>query len=258
MLLALFLRLVMRKVVIVVDAEVDETGEIIAASPTTAQMVSALKANSPTISVTAQTKPAKAGLQNQGEALPAAVNVQVVSTQWLIINKQLTSDNKLIWCPLTLNLPELDFPAQSVYNACRDVTGLRQLVEQLGYATGVGNFWLAVVLTAKGPLYGEVIGKDEASEGLKYRMPVHLSDSQRQPLYQLGYKLLQYLSAPPSVYLLQFGFSDQNLVFDRLLPFPAPSAIASIGIQKPDLFACHWHCLTRQPIYDLEIIASKL
>ncbi|MBD1931535.1 MULTISPECIES: hypothetical protein [Cyanophyceae] len=242
----------MRKVLIVVDAEVDETGAIIAASPTTAQMVSALKANSLTIGATAQTKPAFAGLQNQAEAL-------VVSTQWLIINKQLTSDNKLIWCPLTLNLPEnLDFPAQSVYNACRDVTGLRQLVEQLGYATGVGNFWLAVVLTAKGPLYSEVIGKDEVSEGLKYRMPVHLSDSQRQPLYQLGYKLLQYLSAPPSVYLLQFGFSDQNLVFDRLLPFPAPSAIASIGIQKPDLFVCHWHCLTGQPIYDLEIIPTKL
>ncbi|MBD1831512.1 hypothetical protein H6F61_02160 [Cyanobacteria bacterium FACHB-472] len=249
----------MRKVLIVVDAEVDETGEIIAASPTTAQMVSALKANSPTIGAIAQSKPAFAGLQNQGEALPAAVNVQVVSTQWLIINKQLTSDNKLIWCPLTLNLPEnLDFPGQTVYNVCRDVTGLRQLVEQLGYATGVGNFWLAVVLTAKGPLYGEVVGKDEASEGLKYRMPVHLSDSQRQPLYQLGYKLLQSLSAPPSVYLLQFGFSDENLVFDRLLPFPAESAIASIGIQKPDLFVCHWHCLTRQPIYELEIIPAKL
>jgi len=111
--------------------------------------------------------------------------------------------------------------------------------------------WLPVVLTAKGPLYAEVIGL--ADDG-SYQQPVDLSDVWRQPLYHLAYQLLQVLSAPPTTYLLQFGLPEQDLVFDRLWPFPTTPAIASIGVQEPDLFTCHWLCLTGQPISDLTII----
>ena len=229
----------MRKVLIVVDAA-DE----LAASPTTAEMVSVLKQ-------TALNSPVPTTIQ--------IVETRFIASAWADLQNQA----EILWCPLTLNLPEnLEFPAQSLYQACRDVTGLRQSVEQLGHLTGVGDFWLPIVLTAKGPLYGEVIGRVEDDESRRsepafksYRQPVHLSDVWRQPLYQLGHQLLQFLSAPPAVYLLQFGFQEQGIVFDRLLPFPGEPAIASISVQKPDLFTCHWHCLTGQAIYDLQINA---
>ncbi|MEP0750874.1 hypothetical protein NDA03_01450 [Trichocoleus sp. Lan] len=229
----------MRKVLIVVDAA-DE----LPVSPTIAEIVSALK---------------QSALNS-----PVPTTIQIVETQFIAsVWTDLQNQAETLWCPLTLNLPEsLEFPAQSLYQACRDVTGLRQLVEQLGATTGVGDFWLPIVLTAKGPLYGEVIGRVEDDESRRleptlkgYRQPVHLSDIWRQPLYQLGHRLLQSLSAPPAVYLLQFGFQEQKIIFDRLLPFPGEPAIASINVQKPDLFTCHWHCLTGQAIYDLQINA---
>lgn len=140
------------------------------------------------------------------------------------------------------------------------MTSLRQRVQQLGYETvgggqRFGDLYLPVVLTAKGPLYGEVISEGEATS--RYQQPVDLPDNQRQPLYHLAYQLLQSLSALPAVYLLQFGYNEQNLVCDRLWPFPGVPAIASIGVQEPDLFTCHWHCLTGQPILDLTIIAKS-
>ena len=86
-----------------------------------------------------------------------------------------------------------------------------------------------------------------------YRQPLHLADHQRQPLYRLGQRLLSALSAPPAVYLLQFGYQGDRECFDRLWPFPAPPAIASLGTQTPDLFSCHWHCLRGQPLRDIVI-----
>jgi len=96
-----------------------------------------------------------------------------------------------------------------------------------------------------------VIGQD--SNG-SYYQPVHLSDRHRQPLYRLGFQLLDVLSAPPAVYLLQFAWAEEYKVcFDRLIPFPDKPAIASVGVQTPDLFECHWLCITGQPIHDLVI-----
>jgi hypothetical protein len=46
---------------------------------------------------------------------------------------------------------------------------------------------------------------------------------------------------------------DNQIIFDRLWPFPASPAIASVKCQKPDLFACHWFCLTGKPIIELRI-----
>lgn len=157
--------------------------------------------------------------------------------------------------PLTLNIPEqLRFTGEKLYQRCRDVTGLRQWVsQQWHYTVGAGEFWLPIVLTAKGALYGEVIGLDSSATASPYTQPLHLPDRYRQPVYQLGQRLLRSLSAPSAVYLLQFGFQDEQVCFDRLYPFPALPAIASLGVQSPDLFTCHWRCLTHQPILDLTI-----
>jgi hypothetical protein len=163
-------------------------------------------------------------------------------------------------CPLTLNLPDfVAFLGQETYRACRDISGMRRRVEQLGYLTGTGQLWLPIVLTARGALYGEVIGAEVTSaEAVSptFFQPLHLSDRWRQPLYRLSQRLLRSLSAPPATYLLQFGFEGEAIGFDRLLPFPAAPAIASLGVQSPDLFACHWLCITNQPILDLTISSN--
>ncbi|MEG4270959.1 MULTISPECIES: hypothetical protein [unclassified Microcoleus] len=162
-----------------------------------------------------------------------------------------------IFCPLTLNVPEnLVFPAQDVFRFCSNVSAARDRVSQeLQVPVGEGNFWLPVVLTAKGPLYAEAIGGEPSKQSgkLSYSQPVHLSDVWRQQLYELAYRLLNLLNAPPATYLMQFGFVGERICFDRLLPFPAAPAIASVGVQVPDLFVCHWYCLTNKPIYDIEI-----
>ena len=178
--------------------------------------------------------------------------------------------SEIIFCPLTLSLPEnLVFPSQNIFQACRDVIGLRQLLAQkMQVAIGNGCFWLPVVLTAKGPLYGEVIAlaggegtetklpEDLSLSELSYYQPFHLSDALRQPLYQMAYKLLQFLSAPPATYLVQFGLQAGEICFDKLWPFPTAPALASSNVQQPDLFTCHWYCLTAKPLLDLTIIST--
>ncbi len=185
-------------------------------------------------------------------------DVKVISASHLSINAEIVGAQLL--CPLTLSVPEaLMFPAQALYATCRDVAGLRRQLEAWQYITGDGTFWLPIVLTAKGALYGEVIGSDQGAalvntaSTLGYTQPVHLSDHQRQPLYALGQRLLRSLNASPAVYLMQFGWQDGAVCFDRLFPFPAAPAIASLNVQTPDLFACHWACLTGQPLLDLII-----
>lgn len=160
----------------------------------------------------------------------------------------------LILCPLTLELPELPLAIVELHHRCRDWANLRQRVADWNYLPGSGDRWLPIVLTRKGALYGEVIGLRQDSANLaSYIQPLHLSDRWRQPLYELGHRLLKSLDALPGVYLLQFGIADEGLRFDRLLPFPDLPAIASQSVQNPDLFTCHWRCLTGQPIYDLLI-----
>ena len=163
-------------------------------------------------------------------------------------------------CPLTLDLPEnLVFTAKDVFRFCRNVSAARDRVAQeLLFPVGEGNFWLPVVLTAKGPLYAEAIGAEASlqSDALSYSQPVHLSDLWRQQLYELAYRLLNLLNAPPATYLMQFGFVGERICFDRLWPFPAAPAIASVGVQLPDLFVCHWYCLTNKAIYDLQICSA--
>ncbi len=158
-----------------------------------------------------------------------------------------------IYCPLTLNLPpEFEFWGRDISQACLDIDALRHLAAT---RTGVkhgdrGNLWLPVVWTARGPMYGEVIGEVDADS---YRQPIHLNDVDRQPLYQFGYQLLSQLNAPPATYMVQFSRQERELIFDRLFPFPALPALASVGVQSPDLYACHWRCITRQPMIDIRV-----
>ncbi|MCW6050256.1 hypothetical protein K4039_09200 [Lyngbya sp. CCAP 1446/10] len=167
------------------------------------------------------------------------------------------ADGGSIVCPLTLDVPsDLVFPGQDVFRFGANVVAARDRVAQeLQVPVGDGNFWLPVVLTAKGPLYAEAIAaeSDKLSGELSYRQPLHLSDVWRQQLYELAFGLLNLLNAPPATYLMQFGFVGERICFDRLLPFPAAPAIASVGVQVPDLFVCHWYCLTNKPIYDMQI-----
>ncbi|NEO28205.1 MAG: fructosamine kinase family protein, partial [Kamptonema sp. SIO4C4] len=109
-------------------------------------------------------------------------------TQVQVITPTTSVNPDAVYSPLTFNLPYLT----PLFMACRNVEPLRDWVKtHLHYNTGEGQYWLPTVLTAKGPLYGEVIQQT----GDTYQQPFHLPDEQRQPLYHLGYELLNHLNA---------------------------------------------------------------
>ncbi|MEM6500836.1 MAG: hypothetical protein AAF685_03240 [Cyanobacteria bacterium P01_C01_bin.89] len=169
-----------------------------------------------------------------------------------------------IFCPLTAELELGDLLPEGRSHRlflttirCNDTEGVRQQVlDGLGCETGAGSFWLPIVMTGKGPLYAEAISADGAQGN--YQQPFYLSDRQRQAVYRLGHRVLKLLDVPPAAYLLSLGLETDGkdvgkVWFDRVLPFPGEPAIASIGVQTPDLFECHWRCLTGQPIRDIMI-----
>ena len=138
---------------------------------------------------------------------------------------------------------------------CQDIDQLRHVAATtIGVKVGDGgSLWLPVIWTARGPFYGEAIGLIEPD---RYQQPIHLNDIDRQPLYQFGYQLLTQLVAPPATYLIQFSKTKAEIVFDRLFPFPAVPALASVGVQHPDLFECHWRCIMQQSILDVYSIGA--
>lgn len=167
-----------------------------------------------------------------------------------------------ILLPLTFHLPNaVPFGQELLWQQCQDLDNWRRLVGQLGAVARIKSddphYWLPIVWTAKGPLYGEVIGQKPGSPKNGYLQPIHFPDQWRQPLYGFAYQLLKAMAAVPSVYLLEFGWQDQHvgqqLGFDRLWPFPNQAALASLGVQTPDLFTCYWRCLAGLPITDLHI-----
>lgn len=157
----------------------------------------------------------------------------------------------VLYCPLSFNLGDFEFSGRTLFKMCQEVSQLRQQVQKWGYLVGEGNYYLPVVHTAKGSLYAEVIGQDEQGQ---YQQPFSLPDAQRQPLYYFAHRLLTHLNAFPSVYLVQFGWETEKLVFDRLYPFPTEVALASLDVQQPNLFECYWQCLTGQAILDLTVL----
>jgi len=234
----------MYKVLIIINAQkVSHQGTVLATSPATQRMTAAFKdaiAN-----------------QSAGETL-----VQIVPVHQLLSESNWHDDQDPNWlcCPLTIEMPpQFKFSRAKLFQTCRDYKTLRQWVEEkLKFRTGNqikklwhGHYWLPIVLTAKGPMYGEVIGEGQLPNS--YEQPVDFPDEKRQSLYRLGYQLLDLILARPGVYLLQFGLREETLIFDRVWPFPAAPALASIGVQQPDLYTCHWQCLIQQPIRDLVI-----
>lgn len=230
----------MEKVIIIINAEVSEQGQLISASPVTQRMVEALKQSI--------------------AALSPEIKIELVSAGMLRSKQSQASkkDSRTIYCPLTIQLPEyINFPTRKIYSDCKDIVQRRRWVEQnLGFKTSVGDswlghLWLPVVLTADEAIYAEVIGEGEIPNS--YEQPVTIPNHQLKSLYKLADGLLDSLSAPPAVYLIQFSFHKGEIVFDRLWPFPAAPALITLKTQQPDLFACHWSCLINKPIANLTI-----
>jgi hypothetical protein len=187
--------------------------------------------------------------QRLGVAMLRSIGELVESVQFVTVAElPAVSSPKAIYCPMTLAVPPtFEFWGQSIGRTCQDIDRLRDLAAT---TTGVkvgdgGNLWLPIVWTAQDPIYRDVIGE---SEGGNYQQPVDLSDLDSQAIYEFGCRLLTQLSAPPATYLVQFSQSERGIIFDRLFPFPAIPALASIGVQQPDLFDCHWRCITGQSI----------
>ncbi|WP_267383917.1 hypothetical protein [Cyanobacterium sp. uoEpiScrs1] len=225
----------MHKVIIIVNAEVNAQGAISLGSPATRTMVKAL--------------------QRAISADSDSTEVDVISAASLWSNSLTCSksNSDLIYCPLTIEIPpKFSFPVQKLYQICKDIPGLRQWVEQnLGYKTSIrdswlGDLWLPIVVTGKQMLYSSVIG--EGAVPNSYEQPIELDSKLENSLHSLARDLLISLEAPPSVYLMQFRLLSNEIIFDRLWPFPAAPAISSLRYQQPDLFICYWYCLTQKPI----------
>jgi len=129
----------MDKVIILVNAEAQASGQMSRLSPVTEKMVIALK-----------------------NAVPKSLAVEVTGTAslWSKMESGKTGQNNLIWCPLTIQLPNwVNFPGKKVYQACRDIEERRTWVAQtLHYKTSqgdssFGDLWLPITVTSKGIIY---------------------------------------------------------------------------------------------------------
>lgn len=175
-------------------------------------------------------------------------------------NQPIPSAAEAIDCPLSFGVLQdsrfpADWPARSLWETCADVELLRSRVarELQWPTTDGGDRWLPLVVTAKGPLYAEAIARDLDTGS--FVQPHHLSDRDRQTAYRLAFELLSLLKLPPGVYLVQWGQDAAGQTqFDRLYPFPAAPAIASLAVQTPDLFECHLRGLLSQPLREVAIL----
>lgn len=228
----------MEKVLIIVNADTRATGRMSRLSPLTEKMVNAVK-----------------------NAIGNSLAVEVIGTAslWSAMETFQANPRDDLYCPLTIQLPSwLDFPGKNVYIACRDVEERRAWVaNSLHYKTcsgsaSFGDLWLPIAVTKQGVQYGEIIGEGMIPNS--YGQPIDLGEKKTRSLYDLATGLLDDLNAPPSVYLLQFRAIDREIVFDRLWPFPAAPALASLRGPEPDLYALYWQCLSGRSISDLSVI----
>jgi hypothetical protein len=111
-----------------------------------------------------------------------------------------------------------------------------------------GDRWLPVIVYPDGLRFGEVIGEREVPNA--YQQPIEVNKQHRKPLMTLARKLIENLKAPPSVYLLQFSVLEGEIIFDRLWPFPAAPAIASLSNPEPNLYALYWQCIRKQQLIE--------
>jgi hypothetical protein len=186
--------------------------------------------------------------QRLGVAMLRSIGEIVESVQFTTVAElPAVASAKAIYCPMTLDLPPtFEFWGQSIGRSCQEIDRLRDLAATTtGVAVGDGgNLWLPIIWTVQDPIYREIIGRS----GDDYRQPIDLEASERQRLDRFGYQLLTQLTAPPATYLIQFSQSERGIIFDRLFPFPAIPALASIGVGQLDLFDCHWRCITGRSI----------
>jgi hypothetical protein len=186
--------------------------------------------------------------QRLGVAMLRSIGEIVESVQFVTVAELPAVGNpQAIYCPMTLDLPpDFEFWGRSIGRSCQDIDRLRDLAAT---TTGVkvgggGNLWLPIIRTAQDPIYSDIIGEIDGN----YQQSIDLGDLARQQIYQFGCQLLDRLTAPPATYLVQFSNTEQGIIFDRLFPFPAIPALASIGVRQPDLFDYHWRCITEQSI----------
>jgi hypothetical protein len=231
----------MEKVVIIINAEVSDQGQLLSASPVTQKMVEALQSS------ILETSPSR------------MVEIVSAATLWSKNSKNFKRDAIIdtIYCPLTIQLPDyFDFPQRKIYAACKDINSRRRWVEKnLGFKTSVGDSWLGhlwlPIVVTDGLVFGEIIGEGPIPNS--YEHPVAIPKRQQRSLHSLAEQLIDSLEATPGTYLLQFSLYNGEIVFDRLWPFPAAPALITLKTQQPDLFTCHWHCLTEQPISKINI-----
>ena len=235
----------MEQALIIINAEVNDKGQLISASPVTSRMVTALQNGIATYSPQAE------------------VDMTSVGALWSKTGRKVERKFHPIYCPLTIQLPEyFDFPAKRIYSACRDISGRRRWVEsKLGFKTSVGDswlghLWLPIILTQDKLLFGSIIA--EGAIPNYYEQPIDFPATKYKSLYRLASSLLESLSASPAVYLLQFSLYSNEIVFDRLWPFPAAPALASLKGSIIDLYSCHWLCLTGKSIPELERINTRM
>lgn len=196
-------------------------------------------------------------LQNAICTYSPEVEVDVV-TPAMVRYQKFSSDEGVLLCPLTIDLPEqIPFQQRELFEACRQVDARRQWVldhteYQVCQNGAMGDHWLPVIVSGAGYQFGSVIG-----EGImpnSYHQSTDVTGLQCEALRVLGHRLLDAIAAPPSVYLVQFTFSqNREVVFDRLWPFPAAPAIATLTDQAPSLFDYHWCCLMNQNLDKLAI-----
>ncbi|BAQ65954.1 hypothetical protein [Geminocystis sp. NIES-3709] len=222
----------MSKVIIIVNAQVDG-GKICSTAPVAEIMAIALKN-----SIMKDNKFHEVKIISAADLWSRSLNIS-------------QQDEDIIYFPLTIKLPEwFNFPAQHIYFACRDLEKRRKWVQQhFGYKTSkdnlwLGDLWLPIIFSGEKFIYGEIIGEGVIPNS--YQQPYDYPSQLYSPLQKLGGELLKSIQAIPSVYLLQFKMLEQDIIFDRLWPFPATPAIASINVQQPNLFACHWLCFNNQ------------
>jgi hypothetical protein len=146
----------------------------------------------------------------------------------------------------------LPIPAQDIFRACQDIKARREWVAQklavkvnLGDST-LGNRWLPIIVQPQGLRFGEIIGERELPNA--YQQPAEVDKKLLKPLMSLANKLIDSLNAPPSVYLLQFAVVNGEIVFDRLWPFPAAPAIASLTHAEPNLYQLYWQCIRKHQL----------
>lgn len=224
----------MPKVIIIVNAHVNE-GKISPTAPVAEKMATAMKE----------------GIINSDNSI--TVEIMGAADLWAkSVNLPSVSDN-LIYCPLTIKLPNwFHFSAQRIYQACREIDNRRKWVKE-HFSNQIGNdnlwlgdLWLPVIKTKEIVSYGDIIGEGEMPNS--YQQPFPFADNRRDLLYSLAHDLLDSIKATPAVYLLQFKILEQKIFFDRLWPFPATPAIASLNHQQPNLFTYHWLCLSHQSL----------